>query len=143
MILMALTSPTMRLAKANNRAVASMPEGLADATAMKHAPVKAVTPTGDEVETVTVFGTQAHDRQGLSRELRNLKNRRPRPPALPGGSRADFQVDSRSLAALETAEALGRTEYAIEHRPDAVIDIRVQFFKMIFAVSLCDKTADI
>jgi hypothetical protein len=55
-------SEAMRLAKANNRAVASMPEGLADATAMKHAPVKAVTPTGDEVETVTVFGTQAHDR---------------------------------------------------------------------------------
>jgi hypothetical protein len=55
----------VRLAKANNRAVASMSDEFAsqgDLNAMKHARVKAVMPTGEEVDTVTVFGNPAHDR---------------------------------------------------------------------------------
>jgi hypothetical protein len=62
-------SEAMRLAKENNRPVASMPDdqssyasgtGDASVNAMEHAHVKAVTPGGQEVETITAFGTPAH-----------------------------------------------------------------------------------
>jgi len=62
-------SEAIRLASANNRPVAFMPDELAPYTsgtdeagvnAMKQARVKAVTPGGEEVETITVFGTPAH-----------------------------------------------------------------------------------
>ncbi len=56
-------SQAFRLAQANNRPVASMPDELAGATsganmnALKQARVRAETPSGKEVETVTVFGS--------------------------------------------------------------------------------------
>lgn len=62
-------SEAMRLARDNNRPVASMPDELtpytsgtsdADVNAMQQAHVKAVTPGGQEVETITVFGTPGH-----------------------------------------------------------------------------------
>jgi hypothetical protein len=55
-------SEAMRLAKANNRPVASMPDetNIASENDLKQAHVNAVTPGGQEVETITVFGTPAH-----------------------------------------------------------------------------------
>ncbi|HTW64367.1 MAG TPA: hypothetical protein VME17_07110 [Bryobacteraceae bacterium] len=55
-------SEALRLAKANNRPVASMPDNtnIANEDALKQAHVDAVTPGGKEVETITVFGTPAH-----------------------------------------------------------------------------------
>lgn len=62
-------SEAMRLAKENNRAVASMPDELtsdnsgidnASVNALTGAHVTAVTPSGQEVQTITVFGTPAH-----------------------------------------------------------------------------------
>jgi len=62
-------SEAMRLARENNRPVASMPDELSAYTsgaddasmkALQQAHVTAVMPGGQEVETVTVFGTPAH-----------------------------------------------------------------------------------
>lgn len=62
-------SEALRLAKENNRAVASMPDELssynsgtdnASVNALQHAHVRAVMPGGQEVETITVFGAPAH-----------------------------------------------------------------------------------
>jgi len=60
-------SEAVRLAKANNRPVASMPDEVASqpaynmsdsgVSAMKQTHIKAVTPNGDEVEPNTVFGS--------------------------------------------------------------------------------------
>ncbi|HTS48844.1 MAG TPA: hypothetical protein VMH05_12925 [Bryobacteraceae bacterium] len=54
-------SEAMRLAKANNRPVASMPDetNIASENDLKQAHVNAVMPSGQEVETNTVFGTPA------------------------------------------------------------------------------------
>ena len=54
-------SEAARLAQANNRPVASMPDttNIADESALKQAHVKAVTPAGQDVETITVFGRTA------------------------------------------------------------------------------------
>ena len=55
-------SEARRLAEANNRPVASMPDStnVANEDALKQAHVNAVTPGGQEVETKTVFGAPAH-----------------------------------------------------------------------------------
>jgi hypothetical protein len=55
-------SEALRLAKANNRPVASMPDetNIASENALKQAHVKAETPGGEEVQIITVFGTPAH-----------------------------------------------------------------------------------
>ncbi len=50
-------SEAMRLAKTNNRPVASMPDDRYGTEDMKEAHVTAATPSGEEVETITVFGT--------------------------------------------------------------------------------------
>lgn len=62
-------SEAMRLARENNQPVASMPDNLssynsstdnAGVNALTSAHVTAVTPSGQEVETITVFGAPAH-----------------------------------------------------------------------------------
>jgi len=55
-------SEAMRLAQVNNRPVASMPDNTnrASENALKQAPVKVVTPGGQEVDTTTAFGAPSH-----------------------------------------------------------------------------------
>lgn len=52
-------SEALRLARANNRPVASMPDNTSE-SGLKQAHVEVVTPGGQEVDTTTAFGAPAH-----------------------------------------------------------------------------------